>query len=62
MRTNDIEWKTISPAAPLADFVESFWMIANHSGSDHQVVLIPDGRFDIIFSLPIPNGCMNPMR
>jgi hypothetical protein len=49
-------------AAPLADFVESFWMIANHSGSDHQIVLIPDGRFDIIFSLPIPNGCMNPMR
>jgi AraC-like DNA-binding protein len=49
MRTKDIEWKTISPAAPLAGFVESFWMIANHSGSDHQVVLIPDGRFDIIF-------------
>lgn len=46
-----IEWKTMAPPAPLSDFVESFWMIANNTSLDHQVVIIPDGRFDIIFSL-----------
>lgn len=51
MQTTDIEWKTIGPPAPLTDFVESFWLITNHTGHDHQVVIIPDGRFDIIFSL-----------
>lgn len=50
MQTTTLEWKTMSPPAPLIDFVESFWMIANHTGCDHQVVIIPDGRFDIIFS------------
>jgi AraC-like DNA-binding protein len=51
MQTTALEWKTISPPAPLTDFVESFWTITNHTGHDHHVVIIPDGRFDIIFSL-----------
>ena len=51
MQTTDIEWNTIGPPAPLSDFVESFWTISNHADRDHQVVIIPDGRFDIIFSL-----------
>jgi AraC-like DNA-binding protein len=49
--TNDMEWETIKPPQPLNDFVESFWMISNPSSKDHQIVLLPDGRFDIIFSL-----------
>lgn len=56
MQTTDIEWKTMAPPAPLSDFVESFWMIANNTGRHHQVVIIPDGRFDIIFSLENRGG------
>lgn len=52
MPTADIEWKTIKPPEPLANFVESFWMLANHSDQAHHIVILPDGRFDIIFSWP----------
>ncbi len=51
MPTNDIQWKTIKPPNDLNDFVESFWMLANHSDKEHQIIILPDGRFDIIFSL-----------
>lgn len=51
MQIPGIEWKTMAPPGPLSDFVESFWMIANNTSHDRQVVIIPDGRFDIIFSL-----------
>lgn len=51
MPANNIEWKIIKPAKELDDFVESFWMLANHSNKQHQIVVLPDGRFDIIFSL-----------
>ena len=51
MPTNDIEWKTVKPPNGLNDFVESFWMLANHTSKEHQIVILPDGRFDIIFSL-----------
>lgn len=50
MLTNDIEWKTVKPPNELTDFVESFWMLANHSNKEHQIIILPDGRFDIIFS------------
>lgn len=50
MPTNEIEWKTAQPPTELNDFVESFWMIANHSGKEHQIIILPDGRFDLIFS------------
>lgn len=55
MQTNDIEWKIVKPPAELADFVESFWMLANHSDEEHQIVILPDGRVDIIFSLSAKN-------
>jgi AraC-like DNA-binding protein len=50
MLTADIEWKTIKPPQQLTDFVESFWMVANHADKEHKIVILPDGRFDIIFS------------
>jgi len=50
MQTNDIELRTIKPPAGLNDFVESFWMISNKAANEHQIVILPDGRFDIIFS------------
>ncbi len=51
MRINDIEWRIIKPPRELNDFVESFWMLANHSNKEHEIVILPDGRVDIIFSL-----------
>ncbi|MCC6286724.1 MAG: AraC family transcriptional regulator [Chitinophagaceae bacterium] len=50
MQTNEIAFRTIKPPFGLNDFVESFWMISNVSGNEHQIVVLPDGRFDIIFS------------
>ena len=51
MLTDGIEWRTVKPPNELNDFVESFWMLANRTGKEHQIVILPDGRFDIIFSL-----------
>jgi AraC-like DNA-binding protein len=50
MAISDLELETIKPVAELADFVESFWMIRNHSTVEKEIVVLPDGRFDIIFS------------
>ncbi|TWF32787.1 helix-turn-helix protein [Chitinophaga polysaccharea] len=42
--------KSIQPVKGLADFVESFWMIRNDSAESKEIIVLPDGRFDIIFS------------
>lgn len=47
---NGIEYKECKPVPALADFVESFWMLTNHSETEKEIVVLPDGRFDIIFS------------
>jgi len=45
--------KDTKPAKPLADFVESYWMLHNQSDSEKEVVVLPDGRIDLFFhSLP----------
>ena len=48
--TDDIEYKTIKPPLALTDFVESFWMLVNHSESNKDLIILPDGRIDILFS------------
>jgi AraC-like DNA-binding protein len=50
MAANDLELKTIQPGTRLADFVENFWMIRNPSATGKEIVLLPDGRFDINFA------------
>lgn len=45
-----MKWNTVKPVQELKDFVESFWMLVNDSGKHHEIVILPDGRFDIIFS------------
>lgn len=50
MSIKAIEYKAINPEPALADFVDNFWMIINHSEQDQPVVIVPDGRIDIIFS------------
>lgn len=53
MLINQIEWEKIQPPDELKDFVESFWSLANHSDTEHQIIILPDGRFDIIFSMTV---------
>ncbi|SEW36954.1 helix-turn-helix domain-containing protein [Chitinophaga arvensicola] len=50
-----MELKSTQPAKGLADFVESFWMIRNDATGEKEIIVLPDGRFDIIFSADI-NG------
>jgi AraC-like DNA-binding protein len=50
MSAANIEFKQNLPTSQLSDFVESFWMIENTSNKAHEIVILPDGRFDIIFS------------
>ena len=33
----------------LADFVESIWMLENTADTTHEIVVLPNGKFDIIF-------------
>jgi AraC-like DNA-binding protein len=47
---NDFEYKLIKPDKSLADFVESFWLLQNHSDRDKEIVVLPDGRVDLFFS------------
>ncbi|WP_375437325.1 helix-turn-helix domain-containing protein [uncultured Hymenobacter sp.] len=46
----DIEYQTLAPPAVLAEFVESFWRLVNHSDSGQPVVIVPDGRVDVFFA------------
>ena len=46
----EIEYKIVEPDPVVSDFVERFYMLKNHSNSDKEVVLIPDGRIDIFFT------------
>jgi AraC-like DNA-binding protein len=47
---NDFEYKLIKPDKSLTDFVESFWLLQNHSNTNKDVVILPDGRVDLFFS------------
>src|SRR6478736_1341449 len=47
---NDFEYKFVTPNKSLADFVESFWLLQNHSDNDKNIVILPDGRLDLFFS------------
>jgi len=50
MDFRDLEYRTAQPAPELAEFVESFWMLANHSDAVQAVALVPDGRPDLVFA------------
>jgi AraC-like DNA-binding protein len=50
MTNPEIQYEIIQPDLSLSEFVESFWMITNHYDAEHEIVFLPDGRFDIIFS------------
>lgn len=50
MAFSDIEYQAVQPAPALAEFVESFWMLVNHSDTAQNAVIVPDGRIDVFFS------------
>jgi len=43
-------YKITKPNDLLATFVESFWMLESEIDQDKEVVILPDGRIDIIFA------------
>ena len=51
-KMNDInfDYKIVKPKKSLSDYVEMYWMFTNHSEEGMEIVIIPDGRIDIIFS------------
>jgi AraC-like DNA-binding protein len=49
-----IEYKEIKPNPPLSTFVDSFWMLYNKTNHEKRVVIVPDGRIDLFFSLKKP--------
>lgn len=46
--SNDLEYKIIKPDKQLADFVDSFWFVRNHSDADKETIGLPDGLIDIL--------------
>ncbi len=44
-----IQYHIINPTDPLFPYVWYFWQIDNRNGGEQEVVILPDGCFDIIF-------------
>lgn len=47
---NNLEYQIAPPAAGLAPVVESFWMLQTGTTPDKTIMLLPDGRIDVLFS------------
>jgi AraC-like DNA-binding protein len=50
MDNNKIEYQVIQPDTSLAAFVESYWMLRMQEETEREVIVLPDGRIDCIFS------------
>lgn len=50
MSEQELEYRIVSPPADLAPYVESCWMLVNHADQSREVIVLPDGRVDLIFS------------
>ena len=48
--SKELKYKVIKPEDSLADFVESFWFLQNQTDSNKEIILLPDGRVDLIFT------------
>lgn len=47
---SDLYFRVSLPDTALSPFVESFWMLRNTSDSDKEIIVLPDGRIDLILS------------
>lgn len=54
MAFSDIGYRTSKPPAALAEFVESFWLLTNHSATEQPVVIGADGANSRIRPLVTP--------
>ncbi|MEZ0005064.1 AraC-like DNA-binding protein [Flavobacterium sp. 28YEA47A] len=45
-----LEYKIVKPDPSIASYVESFWKLKTPSGEPKNIIVLPDGRIDIIFS------------
>jgi AraC-like DNA-binding protein len=45
----DLNYELVKPDKSIAEFVESFWLLQNLSESDKKIIVLPDGRIDLIF-------------
>ncbi|MGI4737139.1 MAG: DUF6597 domain-containing transcriptional factor [Janthinobacterium lividum] len=50
MPFSDLDYRVAQPPPALAEFVESYWLLVNQSDAEQRVVLVPDGRPDVLFS------------
>lgn len=50
MAFSDLDYRVVQPPPELAEFVESFWLLINKSDAEQHVVLVPDGRPDVLFA------------
>ncbi|ARS35863.1 helix-turn-helix domain-containing protein [Pontibacter actiniarum] len=51
MQPDSIYYQIREPESTLTDFVESFWVLTNRSDKANNIVVLPDGRVDIMFSM-----------
>lgn len=47
---SSIEYMIATPDASIKSYVESFWMLRSLSAESKNIVVLPDGRVDILFS------------
>lgn len=45
-----LAYQLLKPKNELADFVDSFWQLENHSDSGKEIIVVPDGRVDLFIS------------
>jgi AraC-like DNA-binding protein len=50
MVNEEIIYKVSLPNNSISLFVESFWMVANTSEKEKEIIVLPDGRIDISFT------------
>ncbi|TGD80727.1 helix-turn-helix domain-containing protein [Hymenobacter wooponensis] len=47
---NELAYQLAKPELALAQLVESFWMLKTDAGADKTIMVLPDGRIDVLFS------------
>lgn len=51
MDENNLQHIVRLPNNSLSESIEQFWMVKNSTNQSHQVVVVPDGRIDLFFSI-----------
>lgn len=47
---DQLEYEIVEPDSSIASYVESFWKLKTPPGDPKNIIVLPDGRIDIIFS------------